>query len=113
MRPPTSNTDQALQPAVRVVISQKDITVEEKVILPVRDGKIVAESGEAAMTQLNEAFASRARIMMAIQERGGPAFDGGLMVICDEKIPFDLLYTVIQSASKSQFNEYRMIVRKK
>lgn len=111
MRPPKSTVEEAVQPTVNVFITQKQILVDDKEVLKVEGGKIVSDKpGNEALVPLNEALQKQVNRINALHDRGGPEFDGALMVVADQETPYDLLYTILQSASRAQFNEYRMIV---
>lgn len=113
LRPPASTSPDNIVPAVSVMISRSAILVDNKPVLEVKDGKVVATDPKAAYAPLSTALAGRVDTIKAIAERGGSPFDGNLMVIADEDTPYDLVSSVLYQAGKSQFTTYRLIVRHK
>lgn len=113
LRPPASSAPENIVPSVSVLISNTAVLVDQKPILKVANGQIVAEGGKAPYQPLAEALDRRVEVIRAIEARGGSPFDGNLMIIAHEDTPYDLISNVLYQAGKAEFTKYRLVVRRK
>lgn len=114
LRPPASTAPDNIVPAVRVMISNGAITVDDKQVLQIKDGEVVATDAKNRYGPLTSALQKRVDDIKAIAQRtGGPGFDGILMVVADEDTPYGLLADVLSQAGRAQFTSYRLTVRHK
>lgn len=114
LRPPASSAPDNIVPAVRVMISSGAITVDDKQVLVLKDGEVVATDAKNRYGPLSGALQKRVDDIKAIAQRtNGPGFDGVLMVVADEDTPYGLLADVLSQAGRAQFTSYRLTVRHK
>jgi biopolymer transport protein ExbD len=111
LRPPPSTAPDNIVPAVSVTVSKSAILVDNKLVSKVANGKIVTDDPKAAYGPLANALNQRVEKIQYIADRGGPAFDGKLMVIADEDTPYDLLSSTLYQAGIAKFTSYRLTVR--
>lgn len=113
MMPPKSSTNVTLQPAVMVFISQDEIVVDNKALVKLKGGKIVSDDPANALAPVLERLNQKRLIAEELHKRGGPEFDGTLMVVADENTTYDLLSGVLLQAGRAKYGTYRMITRMK
>lgn len=114
LRPPASTAPDSIVPAVRVMISAGAITVDDKTVLTLKNGEVVATDPKNKYGPLAGALQKRVDDIRAISQRThGPPFDGILMVVADEDTPYGLLADVLSQAGRAQFTSYRLTVRHK
>lgn len=113
LRPPLSNAPANIVPAVSVLISKSAIMVDNKPVMEIKGGRVVAVDPKNTYQPLAAALDARVDTIRAIAERGGSPFDGNLMVIADEDTPFDIVSSVLYQAGKADFTTYRLVVRHK
>lgn len=113
LRPPSSSAPANIVPSVSVLISKTAILVDQKPVLTVKGGAIVAQDPNQAYLPLAQALEKRVALIKAIGDRGGSPFDGNLMIIADEETPYDLISNVLYQAGRAEFTQYRLVVQKK
>lgn len=113
LRPPTSTAPDNITPAVRVMIARSGVLVDDKLVMQFKDGQIVSADPTSPYMPLREALEKRVSTIRAIEERGGSAFDGTLMVVADGDTPYEVIGKVLDQAGRSQFTSYRLVVRHK
>lgn len=116
LRPPASTAPDAVVPAIKVLVSQSAIVVDEKVVLRLEKGAVVVEGDATAgkYQPLARALEKRVSEVREVAARtGGKEFDGILMVVADEDAPYGLIADVLIQAGKAQFTSYRLTVKHK
>ncbi len=114
LRPPASTAPDTVVPAVRVMITQSAITVDDKLVLKIKDGQVQADDPSKMYAPLDTALRKRVDDIKAIAQRTKTGdFDGILMVVADEDTPYGVLAGVLGVAGRAQFTSYRLTVRKK
>jgi biopolymer transport protein ExbD len=113
LRPPASTAPDNVIPAVKVMISSNAIIVDDRTVLKIIDGAVVAgDSATPKYMPLAKALDKRKKDIDAISARtGGPGFDGILMIVADENTSYGLLTDVLIEAGRAQFTSYRLTVR--
>ncbi len=112
LRPPTSTAPENVVPSVSVIINKTGILVEQKLVLTLVSGQVVAEDPSARYQPLAQALSARVDIIKLVESKGGSPFDGNLMIIADDTTPYDLVSNVLYQAGKLGFTSYRLVVRK-
>ncbi|MFZ5475791.1 MAG: ExbD/TolR family protein [Myxococcota bacterium] len=113
LRPPASTAPANIVPSVSVLISKSGILVDNKKVLDIDGGKIVAADPNQKYLPLAQALDKRVETIKAIAARGGSPFDGNLMIIADEDTQYDIISSVLYQAGRAEFTNYRLVVRKK
>lgn len=114
LRPPASTAQENIVPSISVYISQSVILVDNKAVLEIEGGKVKSSDPANAYAPLAQALEGRVAQIRALEGRvGSKIFDGYLMVIADENVPYELIYGVLYHAGKADFNTYRLVVRTK
>ncbi|GDX78614.1 hypothetical protein LBMAG42_04250 [Deltaproteobacteria bacterium] len=108
LSPPLSTTTAEMVPGVSLIISKTSVMVDNKRIVVLADGKPTGTEGWGAV---GKALGARRETIKYIGDHGGSQFDGNVMVIADEKTPYDVVSNVLYQAGKEQFTTYRLILR--
>jgi len=112
LRPPISSATENMVPSVSVMITKTGILVEQKLVLTVEAGQVLAEDPSARYQPLAQALSARVDIIEMVAEKGGSPFDGNLMLIVDEDVPYDLVSNVLYHAGKVGFAKYQLVVQR-
>ena len=111
LTPPKTTSVEEMVPGVAMVISKTSILVDNKLVVNLVKWQPVAKDGTAGWTPVAKALAARREMIEALHGHGGAAFDGNIMVIADEEIPYDVITNVLLQAGHEQFTTYRLILR--
>lgn len=112
LRPPESTTQVEMKAATKVTVTKEQILVDDSVVLELAQVKVAA-GGQAAIPVLRDALLERADHLKALENRGGPPFDGRLLVVADEETPYSMITSVLLTAGESKFSEYKLVVMQK
>jgi biopolymer transport protein ExbD len=95
-----------IKDTLKVEISKESIMVDQKLIVPLSDFKVGAGvvSEDSSIKPLYDAmFAER-------KKRKDPNLDSTLLVLADEKTPYETLQAVMGSASRAGFVDLQLVV---
>ena len=114
---PKSMTQLKPKEAVSVTITKKIVLVEGDAIAPINNGKVdpaVKRDGENGyyITPLVDILEKHSRKEKRVAELTGQKFEGQLMVIADQTIPYRLLTEVLYSCGQAGYANYRLLVLK-
>ncbi len=122
-RLPMSTSSLAPQEAVQLVISNKVILVDDKLVARVSSGRVAAEykrnndPAQMFIEPLHEALEAKAESQKLIasynKKKKELQFKGLLTIIGDRRIPFRLLTEVLYTAGKAKYGSYKFAVIKK
>jgi biopolymer transport protein ExbD len=115
---PTSSSQTKIEEAIRVTVTQKNITVEDRVVCNLNNGAVDPGSkkdGDAGYfitplyNQLREEVLKLEKIA-----RYNPKmqFAGKIIIIADKKISYRLLTEVLYTAGQSKLGQFRLMVLK-
>jgi biopolymer transport protein ExbD len=112
LQPPISTSDANIQPAVSIFITKVDIIVDGDKVADISNWKIVSKEGDPLLP-LSSKLKKIVDRLKLIEEKtnGASPFDGRVMLVVDEEVPYDLLNMVLMTAGRNEFNSYRLIVK--
>jgi biopolymer transport protein ExbD len=110
---PTSTSRSPFKPAIGVTITDKQILVEDEVIVEFdgnRPSQQFYDDGRipALVTQLKSDFQDFLK-----QRERDPKMEAIVLIQADKDLDYDTLYLVLRSASLAGFSKYRMATMKK
>ncbi|HMV65730.1 MAG TPA: biopolymer transporter ExbD [Myxococcota bacterium] len=111
LRPPQSTANVPMAPATKVVISAKEIVVDDEVVATMEEAKL--EQGQKEIPAVRDALVARADHIRALEKLGGPAFDGKLLVVAHNTTPYALFTAVLYSAGQAKYGQFELVVMKK
>lgn len=114
---PASTTDINPKPSAAVSITAKGIIVDDKVVVPVKDGVVekAYKQGEESSMQIQplfEALNEAATTQKDIASRIGSKFEGVLTIIAHEETPYRLVTEVLYTAGQAEFQKFKFAVVK-
>ena len=117
LKVPKSITQLKPKEAVSVTITKKIVLVEGDAVAPINNGKVdpaVKRDGENGyyITPLVDLLEKHSRKEKKVAELTGQKFEGQLMVIADQTIPYRLLTEVLYSCGQAGYGNYRLLVLK-
>lgn len=117
LQPPQSTSKIPLDPAVTITITKTGILVDDKPVAQVNltDGTVLnePEGGGQAIGALAEILDKKVADMKAFEARGGSPFEGKILIVADETMPYSLLMRVLYTAGTAHFGQYKLVVRSK
>lgn len=111
MRPPQSTATTPMAPATKVVVSAKEIVVDDEVVATVEE--IDLQPGQKEIAIVRDALIARADHIRALENLGGPKFDGKLLVVAHNTTPYSLFTAVLSSAGQAKYSQFELVVMKK
>lgn len=114
---PASTTDINPKPSAAVSITAKGIIVDDKAVVPIKDGTVEKEykQGEESSMQIQplfEALNEAATTQKDIASRIGSKFEGVLTIIAHEETPYRLITEVLYTAGQAEFQKFKFAVVK-
>ena len=112
LRPPESVATVDMGPATTITVTADSILVENKPVLKLAD---LAGSGskEVAIPKLRDELLNQVSQREALAKRGGPPFDGKLLLVAHQTTPYSLITSVLYTAGEAKFSSYRLVVMRK
>ena len=113
LKPPVSTTRQTPRDTVAVTVTPTAILVGDKSVVRLENGQIPADklNGQRLVLPLSEALKKEVDKLKWIADKNPDApFNGELSVIGDQRIPYDLLLTVLYTAGQNELQNYRFVV---
>lgn len=112
LRPPESSVTVDVAAATTITITSVDILVDNKSVLKIAD---LAASGskEVAIPKLRDELLNQVALREALAKRGGPPFDGKLLLVAHNTTPYSLITSVLYTSGEAKFSSYRLVVLKK
>lgn len=115
LNPPVSSSTLAMQEAITVAITKNDITVDDKKVCDLQDGHALPKDMGVAqqpllIAPLRDALVARVEYHKRIEQLGGPAFDGNMLIVGDRLIDYQLLSEVLYSAGQAQLANFKFVV---
>lgn len=112
LRPPESSATVEMGPATTITITAEDILVESKAVVRLAD---ITTSGskDVAIPKLRDELQNQVSQREALAQRGGPPFDGKLLLVAHQSTPYSLITSVLYTAGEAKFSSYRLVVMKK
>jgi biopolymer transport protein ExbD len=115
LRPPQSTAKIPMDVALIITVTSKAILVDDKIIAEFApDGSVVGDdpnARNAPIAPLSTILETKVADMKAMEARGGPVFDGKLLVVADMKVTYATLMRVLYTAGIAQFTQYKLVVR--
>ena len=113
LQPPASVTSSEIQPAVTVIVSKTDITIDGEKVADVKNNQIVAPAGKDPTEAINGRLQKIVQRLELLEERsnGAAQFDGMIMLVVDEETTYELLNSILLVAGRNKFSTYKMIVK--
>jgi len=104
-----------LDKVTTIAVTQKNIVVADRPVVPVRDGQVdPSEKRDGArgfyITRLGNLLTEKMEEEQKINERLGHRFEGKLNVVVDRTIPFSLLTEVLYTAGQSGYGMFNFAV---
>ena len=112
LRPPASTATVDMAPATTITITATDILVESKAVVKLSD-ITVSGSKDVAIPKLRDELQAQVSQREALFQRGGPPFDGKLLLVAHQTTPYSLITSVLYTAGEAKFSSYRLVVMKK
>lgn len=117
LRLPPSTTEINVQPSASLTITAVGIVVNDKVVVPVKDGLVdkAFKGGDEAALQIQplfEALNEAAQTQKDIAQRIGSKFEGLLTVIAHQETPYRLITEVLYTAGQAEFQKFKFAVLK-
>lgn len=114
---PASTTEINPQASAAVTITSKGIVVNDKLVVPVKQGTIdkVHKQGEETQLQIQplfEALNEEATRQKNIAQLAGGKFEGVITVIAHNETPYRLLTEVLYTAGQAEFQKFKFAVLK-
>jgi len=120
LSPPNSKSTLIPQQAITITISKKDISVGEKGVLRLQEGRIPAAELEGLLiTKVKDALdvevdklAKLAQYNKAIRDKEGTDKDPlkMLLVVGDKDMPYEILFSVLGTAGQSGLKYFKLLV---
>lgn len=112
LRPPESSATTDMGPATTITVTSEDILVESKAVVKLSD---ITTSGtkEVAIPRLRDELLNQVSQREALAKRGGPPFDGKLLLVAHQETPYSLITSVLYTAGEAKFSSYRLVVMKR
>lgn len=113
---PTSTSDVAAESTLSLIISNSEIVVEGKHVLPLRGGKVDSSQKQGGsngwlITPLFKNLSQhRDRLKMIATKNPQRGFQGKVRIIADKQTPFRTLGEVIYSLGQTEFGAIRFVV---
>jgi biopolymer transport protein ExbD len=113
---PMSSSQQRVEEAIKVTVTQKSITVEDKVVVNLTNGAVdpsAKKDGDAGyfITPLyNKLRDEVAKLEYIAKHNKAVAFQGKIIVIGDKKISYRLLTEVLYTAGQAKMGQFRLMV---
>ena len=115
MKLPTSAGAETQVEALKVEISTNGVTIEGTPASPLQSARFPASVVQANGTEksLSEAFArERARQLAIAQKNSQVKVDSKIIIIADQKIPYQTIKTVLASAAINGYTDFKLAVIK-
>lgn len=113
LKPPESSSTLELKPAITVTITQKQIQVDEQVVLSLANGKLpptaVVPTEPLKIGVLFDELSKKVDFLKMVERRGGARFEGNLLVVGDRSIDYELLSSVLYTAGQAELANYRFV----
>lgn len=114
---PASTTEINPDPSAAVTITAKGIIVNDKLVVPVKQGTVdkVHKQGEENSLQIQplfEALNEEASRQKNISQLAGGKFEAVLTVIAHDETPYRLLTEVLYTAGQAEFQKFKFAVLK-
>lgn len=117
LRLPPSNTEINPQASASITVSAVGIVVNDKVVVPVKDGVVdkAFKGGDENALQIQplfEALNEAAQTQKEISQRIGSKFEGLLTVIAHQETTYRLITEVLYTAGQAEFQKFKFAVLK-
>ena len=117
LRLPPSNTEINPQASASITVSAVGIVVNDKVVVPVKDGTVdkAFKGGDENALQIQplfEALNEAAQTQKEISQRIGSKFEGLLTVIAHQETTYRLITEVLYTAGQAEFQKFKFTVLK-
>jgi biopolymer transport protein ExbD len=114
LNPPVSNSTFPMAEAITVSITRNDISVDDKKVVDLQNGKALEKDMGVAqqpllIAPLRDALLARVEYHKKIEERGGLPFSGNMLVVGDRSIDYQLLSEVLYSAGQAQLANFKFV----
>jgi biopolymer transport protein ExbD len=117
MELPLSFSDNPAENSLKVSVSKEDIRVDDKLVVPVQDGKVHSSFKENLLiVPLYENLgmhSSRREELMKKNPELGKQFTDHVIVIADKDTPASLIDEVLYTISQRNFPKFQLLVSKK
>jgi biopolymer transport protein ExbD len=110
MRPPTSTIEETMTPAITMIVTSEDISVDDERVVSVQDVNTTGTGQQLAITPVFEALSRRVDHLKKLESLGGAPFDGKLLIVAHEGTPYALISAVLYTAGQAQLSRFRLVV---
>jgi biopolymer transport protein ExbD len=110
MRPPTSTIEETMTPAITMIVTSEDISVDDERVVSVQDVNTTGTGQQLAITPVFEALSKRVDHLKKLESLGGAPFDGKLLIVAHEGTPYALISAVLYTAGQAQLSRFRLVV---
>jgi biopolymer transport protein ExbD len=115
---PHSTTKLEIEDALQLMITQKEILLDQKVVAQLGPGgsllpEDLPEGVNGYLVKpLYDSLESKADYFKRIEEYGGTQFVGRIAVIADKNTSYQTLFKVLYTAGRAEFGVFRLFVQK-
>lgn len=112
LRPPESSATRSMESATRVTITTEEILVESNVVMPSK-ALLAAADAQGVVGELRNALAAEEQKIRSMEQYGGGAFEGKLLIVAHQSTPYAMVSTVLTTAGFAHFSQFKLVVMKK
>ena len=103
--------------AVKVTITRQAILVEDEQVAAVKKGEVdasIKRDGPSSflINPLLDLLQKHATRLKGLERRGRGRFEGEVVIVSDQTVPYRLLSEVLYTAGQAEFAKYRLMVLK-
>jgi len=103
--------------AVKVTITRRAILVEDAQVAAVKKGEVdasIKRDGPSSflINPLLDLLQKHATRLKTLERRGRGRFEGEVVIVSDQTVPYRLLSEVLYTAGQAEFAKYRLMVLK-
>lgn len=115
---PHSTTKLEIEEALQLMITQKEILLDQKVVAQLGPGGTLLPEdlpegiNGYLVKPLYDSLEARADYFKRIEEYGGTQFVGRIAVIADKNTSYQTLFKVLYTAGRAEFGVFRLFVQK-
>ncbi|MFM7203720.1 MAG: ExbD/TolR family protein [Myxococcota bacterium] len=113
LKPPESSSTLSLKEAITVSITRDDITVGDKIVCRLNNGKVNpsdrTQDEALKISCLFQELTNQVDMLKTIADRGGKKFEGNMLVVGDRSIDYELLSSVLYTAGQAELAQYKFV----
>lgn len=116
LSPPRSVSKIPMDVSVAITITKKGLLVDDKPVVSLNNFTIANEPASQQtqpIAKLKDVLDTKVGDMKALADKGGAPFEGKILIVADETVPYAFLMRVLYTAGTAQFAQYKLVVRSK